>query len=75
MEVRIGVVYSAKELNLEIEGSADEVAALVNDGLAGTGTILWLADSKGRRVGIPADKIAYIEIVGEDAAKRVGFGR
>ncbi len=75
MEVRIGVVYSAKELNLEIEGSADAVEALVNDGLVGAGAILWLADSKGRRVGIPADKIAYIEIVGEDAAKRVGFGR
>lgn len=75
MEVRIGVVYSAKELNLEIEGSADAVETLVNDGLVGAGAILWLADSKGRRVGIPADKIAYIEIVGEDAAKRVGFGR
>jgi Protein of unknown function (DUF3107) len=75
MEVRIGVVYSAKELNLDIEGTPDEVAAQVNAGLAASGTILWLTDSKGRRVGVPADKIAYIEIVGEDAAKRVGFGR
>ena len=36
---------------------------------------MWLTDSKGRRVGIPTDKLAYVEISGPDADRKVGFGR
>ena len=36
---------------------------------------MWLTDSKGRRVGVPTDKIAYVEISSDDAAHKIGFGR
>ena len=36
--------------------------------------LLWLTDSKGRRLGIPTDKLAYVEIAGADADRKVGFG-
>jgi DNA-binding MurR/RpiR family transcriptional regulator len=74
MEVKIGVVYSAKELSVELDGKADEVVAAVEDALKGGAPVIWLTDKKGRRVGIPSDKIAYIEVAEEDATKRIGFG-
>lgn len=75
MEVRIGVLYSAKELSVELEGGkADDVVAAVEDALKGGAPVIWLTDRKGRRVGVPTDKVAYVEVAEEDAAKRVGFG-
>ena len=74
MEVRIGVVYSAKELSVELEGKADEVVCQIEDALKGGAPVIWLTDKKGRRVGVPSDKVAYIEVAEEDATKRVGFG-
>jgi hypothetical protein len=74
MEVKIGVVYSAKELSVEMDGKADEVISTVEDALKGGAQVIWLTDKKGRRVGVPSDKIAYIEVAEEDTAHRVGFG-
>jgi len=74
MEVKIGVVYSAKELSVELEGKADEVVATIEDALKGGAPVIWLTDKKGRRVGVPTDKGAYIEVAEEDHSKRVGFG-
>ncbi|MGH9022112.1 MAG: DUF3107 family protein [Acidimicrobiia bacterium] len=36
--------------------------------------MLWLTDRKGRKVGIPVDKVAYVELGVEDVSKRIGFG-
>jgi DNA-binding MurR/RpiR family transcriptional regulator len=75
MEVKIGVIYSAKELSVEVEGGkAEDVISAVEDALKGGAPVIWLTDKKGRRVGIPSDKVAYIEVAEEDAAKRIGFG-
>jgi DNA-binding MurR/RpiR family transcriptional regulator len=76
MEVKIGVTYSARELSVELEeGKVDEIVASVEAALANGAPILWLTDKKGRKVGVPADKVAYVEILEEDATKgRVGFG-
>jgi DNA-binding MurR/RpiR family transcriptional regulator len=75
MEVRIGVIYSAKELSVELDGGkADDIVSAVEDALKGGAPVIWLTDKKGRRVGIPSDKVAYVEVAEEDAAKRVGFG-
>ena len=74
MEVRIGVVYSPKELSVELDGKADEVVGAIEDALKAGAPAIWLTDKKGRRIGVPADKIAYIEVAEEDTAKRVGFG-
>ena len=74
MEVKIGVIYSAKELSIELDGKADEVVATMEDALKGGAPVIWLTDKKGRRIGVPADKVAYIEVAEEDAAHRIGFG-
>lgn len=74
MDVRLGVVYSHKELSVEIDGEPADVQALVEKALGDGAPVLWLDDAKGQRVGVPVDKLAYVEIVGGDARGRVGFG-
>ena len=75
MDVRIGIVQSMKEIELEMAEDTDreEIEGHVASAVSADG-ILWLTDRKGRRVGIPASKIAYIEIGPSSAERRVGFG-
>jgi hypothetical protein len=73
VEIKIGVQHAARELSLESELSAEEVEKAVGAALTGKAGLLVLADDKGRKLIIPADRLAYIEI-GEPTARRVGFG-
>ncbi|MEV6416540.1 MULTISPECIES: DUF3107 domain-containing protein [Kribbella] len=73
MEVKIGVQHANRELVLESEQSPEEVEKAVADALGGKTGLLQLTDEKGRRVLIPAEKLAYVEI-GEVAIRKVGFG-
>ena len=73
MEVKIGVQHANRELVLESEQSPDEVQEAVAAALSGKANLLQLTDDKGRRVIIPADRLAYVEI-GEVAIRKVGFG-
>ncbi len=74
MEVKIGVQHAARELVLESSQSADEVAKAVADALKADLGVLSLVDDKGRRILVPADKLAYVEIAAESEQRRVGFG-
>ena len=75
MELRIGVVHTPKELNLELDGTADEVVGTIDKALADGAPVVWFTDTKGRRVGVPAGRIGYIEVVEDGGQHRVGFGR
>ena len=73
MEVKIGVQFAPRELVLESSQSPDDVAKAVADALKADLGVLTLEDEKGRRVLVPADKLAYVEIA-EAETRRVGFG-
>ena len=76
MDVRIGVTYSPKELDLELADDAEAAAvrSQVEAALAGgESTVLWLTDRRGRQVGVPVSKIAYVEIGAPGADRRIGF--
>lgn len=72
MEVKIGVQYSSRELTLESDQTPDDVAGAIATALE-TGGLLSLTDDKGRRVIVPVEKLAYVEI-GPASVRRVGFG-
>lgn len=72
MEVKIGVIYSAKEIVLEVSRKSSDIEKDVAAALA-SGGVLSLTDEKGRVVLIPIEKLAYLEI-GEPTERRVGFG-
>lgn len=76
MEVRIGVTHTPKEIEVELADDTDHEAFVkqVEDTLRNADTVLWLTDRRGRRVGVPADKVAYVEIGSATDDRRVGFG-
>jgi hypothetical protein len=73
VEVKIGVQYAPREIVLETNASPDDVEKLLHEALKADFGLFTLVDDKGRKVFIPAEKIAYVEL-GEPAARKVGFG-
>lgn len=75
MDVRIGVHHSPKELEVALadDTNPDAVREHVDEAISAGGT-LWLTDRKGRQVGVPIDKLAYVELGSPDTARRIGFG-
>lgn len=74
VDVRIGVSDSPKELEVELPEDVDR-DALTGDieKSISDGTMVWLTDRRGRRVGIPAAKIAYVDLGPADSDRRIGF--
>jgi Protein of unknown function (DUF3107) len=72
VEVKIGVQYAPRELVLDSAQTPAEVEATVGDAIGKGEGILTLVDEKGRRVMVPVDKIAYVEIA-EAQSRPVGF--
>ena len=73
MEVRIGVTQTPKEIEVELaDGNRDQVVKDIEAALANEGGMLWLTDRRGRTVGVPAAKLAYVEIAPTED-RRVGF--
>jgi hypothetical protein len=75
MEVRIGVVHTPKELALELDGALDDIKKSIEKALSDDDGVLWLTDSRGRVVGVPSERVAYVEIEADGETRRVGFGR
>lgn len=73
MEIKIGVQYAPRELVLESGQTPDEVARAVAEALGNASGLLTLIDEKGRRILVPAAKLAYVEIADAES-RRVGFG-
>lgn len=73
MEVKIGIQFATRELVLESSQNPDAVAEAVSEALKADLGVLSLVDEKGRKVLVPADKLAYVEIA-EAETRRVGFG-
>jgi hypothetical protein len=71
VEVKIGVQNAARELHVDTDESAETIEKQIADALA-AGGVLTLADNKGRRVVIPVEKLAYVEI-GHGTLGQVGF--
>ena len=71
MEVKIGVINASRELTVDTELDAAEVEEQVRSALS-DGGVLSLADAKGRRIVVPVDKLAYVEIA-TGSAGQVGF--
>ncbi|HUD76611.1 MAG TPA: DUF3107 domain-containing protein [Streptosporangiaceae bacterium] len=71
MEIKIGIQSAPRELVVETETDASEIEAALSAAVA-DGSVFAVADAKGGKVLVPADKIAYIELGGSEP-RRVGF--
>jgi hypothetical protein len=76
VDVRIGVTYSPKEIDLDMGDEVDRstLHTEIEAALAKDTGVLWLTDKRGRQVAIPAGKVAYIEIGSPEDERRIGFG-
>ena len=72
MEVKIGVQFANRELVIETNLSSDEIEKTLSEALGKESGLLSLTDTKGRRVIVPADRLAYVEL-GTPSAGQVGF--
>ncbi|QDP96425.1 DUF3107 domain-containing protein [Microlunatus elymi] len=76
MEIKVGIQHVNREVVLEVNESSADIEKAVSKALEATDpklAVLSLTDEHGRKVLIPSDKIAYIDI-GEENGRRVGFG-
>lgn len=72
MRVRIGVTDTSREFEMEID-DLEEFTSMLDAAFAADDRLIWLTDVKGHRVGIPIDRIGYVEAE-EDQRISVGFG-
>jgi helix-turn-helix protein len=74
VEVKIGIQSVPRELVVETDLPADEIESQLASVLAdGAHSVFTLPVTKGGKIMVPADKIAYVEF-GAPEARRVGFG-
>jgi hypothetical protein len=76
VDVRIGITQAPREIEVELTDTtnADELVAKIDEAVEKGAGMLWLTDKRGRRIGIPAAKLAYIELDTATETRRVGFG-
>lgn len=72
MEVKIGVLHTAREIVLDSPQTPEEIEELVSVALKSVDGQLTLTDDRGRKVIVPANLVAYVDIAQADV-RRVGF--
>jgi len=72
VEVKIGVLHTPREITLESIQTPDEVAEAVAEALKSVDGQLVLTDERGRKIIVPANLVAYVEIAQADS-RRIGF--
>ncbi len=72
VEIKVGIQHVAREITVDTDQTAAEVEKNLLKALSDE-TILTLTDAKGRKVLVPVDKIAYVDL-GQENARPVGFG-
>ena len=75
VDVRIGVTYSPREIDLQLPDDTDreELRKTIDETLGSEGAVLWLTDKRGRAVGVPTSKVAYVEIGSDEDGRSIGF--
>jgi hypothetical protein len=76
VDVRIGIVQSPKEIEVELaeDGDRDGIIAEIEAALEKAEGVVSLTDRRGRRVTVPVSRVAYVEVGAPASERRVGFG-
>jgi uncharacterized protein DUF3107 len=74
VEVKIGIQSVPRELVVETDAPAEEIEVQLANVLADAEhSVFTLPVTKGGKILVPGDKIAYVEF-GAPEGRRVGFG-
>jgi hypothetical protein len=76
MDVRIGLIQNAKEIELDLpdDTDAEQLRGQVEKAFIDGATLLWLTDKKGRSTAVVLDKLAWLEVGADTGRGRIGFG-
>ena len=72
VEIKVGIQHVNREIVVETTVSAADIEASLATAMSDE-TFFTVTDERGRKVLIPAAKIAYVDL-GEENARHVGFG-
>jgi hypothetical protein len=74
IEVKIGIIQHPHEVELEMECTPEELMSTLKAASNAEDSLVWLTSKKKNQVGIPASKIAFVEIrTIEQDNKKMGF--
>lgn len=74
LKVKIGIADAGRVVEIETD-DPESIRTTVDAAFSAGTTVLWFEDTKKRLIGIPRDKVAYVEIEQETDARSVGFAR
>ena len=75
MEIRIGVVYSPREIEIDMGDDVDgeKIVNEITTAMSGESSMMWFTDRRGHRIGVATDKVSFVEVGGMAGERRVGF--
>lgn len=73
MEIAVGIQHTNRELRFEVDEDQEHLRKLIDEALDGDRRLLWISDRNGRLIGIPTEKLAYVEVGADRADRPVGF--
>jgi hypothetical protein len=76
VDVRIGLVDSARDLEIELSDDADLEALQkeVGELLTRVDGVLWLTDKKGNQIAVSGPKVTFVALGTGGEKGRIGFG-
>ncbi|MDH5616986.1 MAG: DUF3107 family protein [Acidimicrobiia bacterium] len=72
MKARIGIADTDRIVDLEVD-DPEAFETSVGAAFSGDEAMIWFEDTKGRRVGIPRGRIAFVEVEKRQDRASVGF--
>lgn len=75
MDLKIGIAESAQVIEIELPDDVDRDAlkAEIEQAMGDDSAVFWVADKKGKEVGVPSGRIAFVQLGSEDT-RSIGFG-
>jgi UPF0288 family protein (methanogenesis marker protein 3) len=75
VEIRIGLGDAMREIEVEMDEGTDQAKVIdeFSKAQAAKESLWWLTDRKGKKVGVPVDKILFIEVGPNKEQRKVGF--
>ena len=72
MKIKVGIAHTNRVIEIESQ-DPDGVRSQIEEAFAGSQPMVWLEDSDGTRIGIPRDKLAFVEFESSEGRSGVGF--
>ncbi|MXX01357.1 MAG: DUF3107 domain-containing protein [Acidimicrobiia bacterium] len=72
MKIKVGIAHTNRVIEIDSQ-DAEGIRSRIEEAFAGSQPMVWLQDSDGTRIGIPRDKLAFVEFESDEEPSGVGF--